>query len=530
MESTAYLQPAEQINENPETEYTKSMRRQFPLFGMGCLLYSAFYAFCLYRNASGITYPFFVAGTLCCFFFSMKKLGVPFKKDSAFYIAGITLLGISNCMTNSPQILMMNKCGIFLLFFILMLHTIYNDKTWNFTSYLSALFRTTGSFFCCLISPFSDMVSYFDAKKQEINAKRSYFIPVLIGLVIAIPLLFCITLLLVSADAVFANIFSQLIEALNVWTAIKVLFLMAVVFFSSYAVLSALCKKEVKERTEERTRFDPVIAIVITSLLCLLYMAFSIVQILYLFIGNMELPENYTYANYAREGFFQLLAVSIINFVIVLVCLHLFQESKTLRIILTMVCGCTFIMIFSSALRMILYIESYSLTFLRLFVLWALAVIFLLMMGVTAYIFYRQFPLFFYGLSIMTVCYIILSFSHPDYLVARYNLTKESIDRNSIPTSYATGLCDINYLSSLSADAAPAILNPYINPYFHADIEDMEDVLEKTSIDEYGNYDADYYYDLYWIKSYYCKMENRTEFLGIRNFNFSLYNAKKYLK
>lgn len=533
MEPTVYLQPAEKAEEKPDTEYTKSMRKQFPLFGIGCLLYSAFYAFCLYRNTSGITYPFFVAGTLCCFFFSMKKLGVPFKKSSVFYIAGITFLGISNCMTASPQILKMNKFGIFLLTFILMLHTMYDDKTWNFNNYFFAVFRTIGSFFCCLVSPFGDMVSYFDAKKQEKNAKKSYFLPAFAGFIIALPLLFFITLLLVSADAVFADMLSRLMEALNVWTSIEIISLMAVVFFSSYAVLSALCRKEVKERTEKKTKFDPVIAIVITSLLCLLYMAFSIVQILYLFIGNMKLPENYTYASYARQGFFQLLIVSIINFLIVLIFLHLFQESKILRAILTMICGCTFIMIFSSALRMMLYIQSYALTFLRLFVLWALAVIFLLMAGVTAYIFYKQFPLFLYGLSVVTVCYIALSFSHPDYLVAKYNLTTVPSDYQyeppacyDSPEGYRVMHYDIDYLSSLSADAAPAILNSSINP----DLITVEDMLKKTSVNENGSYDMDHYYDLYWIKEYYSKIENDTKNLGIRNFNFSLYQAQKYMK
>lgn len=522
--STAYLQPAVKIDEKPDTEYTKSMRRQFPLFSIGCLLYSAFYAFCLYRNASGITYPFFAAGTLCCFFFFMKKLGIPMKKNSVFYIVSISLLGLSNCMTASLPILFMNKCGIFLLFFVLILHTVYDDKEWNFPKYFCAIFRTLGGVFSCLLRPFGDMVSYFDARKQEKETKKNYFLPALIGFSIAVPILFFVTLLLASADVVFEHMLSDLINILNLFSAIRIFFLMTVVFFSSYAIVSALCKKEVKEKTEEKTGFDAVIAIVITSLLCLVYMAFSTVQILYLFIGNMELPKNYTYAHYAREGFFQLLTVSIINFLIVLICLHLFQESKILRIILTMICGCTFIMILSSALRMILYIESYSLTFLRLFVLWALAVIFFLMAGVTAYIFYRRFPLFFYGLSVVTVFYIALSFSHPDYVVARYNLTTVPFDYQyeppascDSPEGYRVMYYDIDYLSSLSADAAPAILNPSVNP----DLISVADMLEKTSMD---------YYNLYWIKDYYRKIEKLTECLGIRNFNFSLYRAKKYIQ
>ena len=81
-----------------DTVYTKSMKKHFSFFGIGSFLYAIFYTFCLYKNASGITYPFFVAGTLYYFFFSMQKLGVPCKKDSIFYIVSIVLLGISNCI------------------------------------------------------------------------------------------------------------------------------------------------------------------------------------------------------------------------------------------------------------------------------------------------------------------------------------------------------------------------------------------------------------------------------------------------
>ena len=510
MEQTIYLQPLEPLEKagkKPDTEYTKSMKRQFPLFGIGSLLYSAFYAFCLYKNASGITYPFFVIGTLCYFFFSMQKLGVPYKKDSIFYIVSVVLLGISNCMTASPQILYMNKCGIFLLTFTLMLHTVYNDKAWNLPKYFAAIFQTIGSCLTCLFSPFGDMVSYFDAQKQKKPSKKSYFPAILIGIVIAIPLLVFMTILLASADVVFGKILVSLTKALNIWTITGILFLMTIVFFSSYGIFAALCKKSIKEESRERTLFDPIIAVVITSLLCILYVFFSVIQILYLFIGNMELPAGYTYAGYAREGFFQLLAVCIINLLIVLTCLYLFRESKVLKGILTVICACTFIMIFSSALRMILYINSYALTFLRLFVLWSLAVIFFLMSGITATIFWKRFPLFLYGVITVTVCYIAFSFSHPDYLIARYDLGHDG---------------DRHYLSKLSADATPAILDPSIN-------HDLTDIQEALAVSEDTAYD-DTYNELYWIRRHYYKIEDLTKNMHLRNFNFSLYRAKKCIE
>ena len=43
------------------------MRKNYAFFGGASALYALFYTFCLYRNASGITWPFFVAGTLVYF-------------------------------------------------------------------------------------------------------------------------------------------------------------------------------------------------------------------------------------------------------------------------------------------------------------------------------------------------------------------------------------------------------------------------------------------------------------------------------
>ena len=515
MEQITYLDALEQaqkIEEKPDTVFTQRMRAKFPLFGLGSLFYSAFYAFCLYKNASGITYPFFVAGTLCYFFFCMQKLGVPYKKDSVFYLVSVLLLGISNCLTTSPQILFLNKCGIFLLSFTLMLHTVYNDKSWNLPTYFSAIFRSIGTSFCCLFRPFGDLVCYFDAQKQKKNNKKSYFEPILIGLAIAVPLLLIMTILLASADKVFDHLLVSIVTFFNIPTLIELGALMVIVFFCSYAVIAALCKKSaVRENAKEKTLFDPIIAIIITGLLSIPYLLFSVIQILYLFLGSMTLPAGYTYAQYAREGFFQLLAVCVINLGIVLIGIHLFRENRVLKAILLILSGCTFIMIFSSALRMILYIDTYALTFLRFFVLWSLAVIFLLMAGVTAFIFYKRFPLFRYGITVVTVFYLALSFSHPDYFIARYNLANGA---------------DYDYLSRLSADAAPVILDSTKNPY----LTSVEDMLEKTSVDENGSYNADYFYDLYWLKSYYSKMEHRTKDMEIRDFNFSLYRAGKYVK
>ena len=506
-----YFRPEEAKKEEvkEETILTKLMKKQFSFFAPFTAVYALFYAFCLYRNASGITYPFFVAGTLCYFFLSMKKLGVPYKKDSLFYIVSILLLGISNCCTSSPQLLWMNKLGIFLLSFILILHTVYYDAEWNLPKYLGAILRTIGKTTVCLFSPLTDLASFYDAKKQQKKDKKDNILYIIIGISCSIPLLIVMTLLLGSADVVFRNIIENILYFDFSFTEFfRIFFLIAAVFFVSYAFLTALCKKTIPEEIPESRKGEPVIAITVTGMLSVLYLLFSFIQIFYLFIGNMKLPDGYTYAAYARQGFFQLLTVCLINLILVLVCLHFFKENLILKVILTVISGCTFIMILSSALRMFMYIATYHLTFLRIFVLWSLAVIFLLMTGVTIYIYLQRFPLFFYSVAVVTVFYIGLSFAHPDYWIARYNIACYNLEASGAGyenlDEYSANSRNEYYLSTLSADAAPILLDENRNPYYRPSEEESA----------------------YWMEDYCRHLRSDTKNMGVRNFNFSLFYAK----
>ncbi len=431
--------------------------RHFSLFGLNSIIYALFYTFCLYKNASGITYPFFTGGTLFYFFSSLKKLGISAKKDSVFYAAGIELLGISTFCTDNKNIIAMNKGGIFILFFILFIHNFYQDNLWDIFKYLQAVLQTVLGSFQAFISPITDFKLYRKAGKAKEKGKISNASYILIGVLISLPLLTIVLSLLSSADLVFRSfirdyIFIDWLSENFIGLSFSILFS----FFASYCILVSLEKRSVKEEVTDKRTGEPLVAVTFTAVLSFVYLLFSGIQILYLFAGNMQLPEQYTYAEYAREGFFQLLFVCLINLVLVLVCLSRFKESKALKTILTIISLCTYIMIASSAMRMLLYIQYYDLTFLRFFVLWALIVIFFLMTGILIHIYKKAFPLFKYCITTVTILYIAFSFSRPDYFIARYNIAQmlEKENTTSERPDY-----DTEYLRSLSADAAPAILN-----------------------------------------------------------------------
>lgn len=504
------------------------------MLGAASAVYALFYTFCLYKNTSGITYPFFVAGTLCYLFFCMRRCGVPSdqavqsmedaaektakaehaavpaRKSGAerlgtgFYCVCLFLLGISVCMTDDWKVLWMTKTGIFLLTVSLALRCFYRTRGWNFTKYLCAVSRSILETLHYIDTPFSDV--WDDLKEKEKVRKNMNVRWFLAGLLIAVPLLIVILALLLSADAVFSDLIKKMLGDFD-WVTLLLICLMTVaVYVASYSFVRGLITYRMPDYMEKEKKGEPVAAITFTSMIAAVYLVFCAIQVIYLFAGRMQLPEGLTWAAYARQGFFQLLFVCLINLALVLVCLALFKESRILKAILTAISVMTYILIASSAYRMILYIRNYYMTFLRLLVLWALAVIGILFAGVIISIYRKNFPLFGYCTAVAAVCYLCFAFSKPDYQVAKYDLAHmaAAYEADGDETGRSTaGFEDYWYLAELSADAAPLMTR-----------EDVRKMWGKT--------DA--------VRYYYDKVQKRTQEMGVRDFNFSRWSAKKSLE
>ena len=436
-----------------ETLYDTKVKENFHIFGVGSFLYACLYAFCMYKNTSGITYPFFVAGSLVFICFCLSKLGISWKKGRLFYMISMMLLAVSTFCTDDGRIIFFNKAGVFLLTLSLLLDITYDTKKWNLGKYLGSIFMTCTGALGEIGNPFGDAVWYC---KNKLDKKNSRYLYVFLGIVITIPVFLVVFLLLTSADIVFKNMADRALSGLDMGDLFPIAWTIGFMFMASYCILTVLCKKRLNEEVKDTRNWESLIAIPVAGIMTALYLVFSGVQILYLFMGNMELPMGYTYAEYAREGFFQLLAVSIINLIMVLVGLCCFKKSKVLKGILVVMSACTFVMIASSAMRMMIYIQYYYLTFLRILVLWGLVLLALIFAGVVAYIFKESFPLFRYSMVVVTCLYLVLSFSHPDYLIARVNLAGSEETRSDFFKGEKYD--DYDFLAGLNADAAPVML------------------------------------------------------------------------
>ena len=429
-------------------------------------IYALFYTFCLYRNRMGLTFPVFVLGTAGLFLYYLRLTGRALKAGSALYLGGILLLGLNVCLTSNEIVILFDKGFIFLLFFMLFLHNLYDDSTWDVSKYILSLCGCVLSSVKFLPRPVKDLGAYLKGRRAEETsgvvchekAKNSSTevettsevtstaaaLYVLIGLGISLPLLAVILPLLLSSDVIFQGFFKNMFDFSLEVDPGAVLFMMIAVFVVCYGMLCRFGQpmKFAAAPVTDKRKYSPVIAITVNLVLLVVYFLYCGIQVIYLFMRRGALPEGYTYSSYAHEGFFQLVFVCLINIVLVLICRKYSSDNLVLKSLFCLISACTYVMIASAAYRMYLYIAAYKLTFLRLYVLWALAVMAVVMAGIIVYLFLPRMPFARFAAGVLVGLWMIFAYAKPDYQIAAYNIQYHDDD---------------SYILRLSFDAVPAI-------------------------------------------------------------------------
>jgi hypothetical protein len=309
------------------------------------------------------------------------------------------------------------------------------------------------------------------------GSERGIIKRMLIGAAIALPFLFFLTILLANADAVFGvyverffNFFS-LLNADIVWHIVVVF--IALLYFLGYACNAKFIipsKEDIKPHN-----IDTVIGSTFLGLINLLFLFFCIVQTAFLFTGGyMRLPEGIIYSAYAREGFFQLLFVTVINFGVILIFLKIFPDcvkSKPLKFLITMLCVFTGVLIASSFYRMALYTEAYGYTDIRMCVIIFLSMESVLVFVTLWYLYKRNFDFIRSYVLIAVVFYVVVNIASSAYVVGRLNIDRfyNGYDLDVLP------LCQ-------NADTASLLANVYYTPEFEERMNDKQKSLAKEAL------------------------------------------------
>ncbi len=497
-----------------ESPLLNKVRQKFEITGLVSLLFGGFFALSFYRAEAGINIFFFTIVMIGLLSYVMRQYELPMKRGTYFYYLGSLLAGLSSALTASDTLQLMNLVLSICLLNLSLLHQLHYKKSWDVLDYLKKMFGMLFLGFASIAMPFIDGLNFLKRTKVFKSEKgRNIFV----GILISLPLLWIIIALLSQADMIFGDMTKEVTELIFSEEIIVITLMILFGFFSCYLILCGAAAQTGKEE-KLRRKGASQIAVTVILLITLLYFMFCSLQLVYLFSnGLFALPEGYTFAEYARRGFFELLAVAIINVVLMLITTAYFEESSFLRLLLTLMTICTYIMIGSATYRMLLYIGAYHLTFLRVFVLLALVVISLVLAGVILSVYRKSFPLFQYSVGVITLCYLAFSLSKPDCYIAAY------LEEHKPVLSVEDAAFMVQ---ELSLDAAPVVL-PLLSDNSRWTEEENTNAEAPTTYVSYEDDRMVAYETLdYYNATYYNMIQQENKERDLRDYNFSLARAR----
>ena len=265
---------------------------------------------------------------------------------------------------------------------------------------------------------------------------------VILGLAFSLPFVVVILVLLSSADAIFGDGLEAILSELNEIDIPQTLLRLGIITCVSAYVFGYISNMRLRrqsghsptqpprESRDTQAGWHPVTVSTVLIVLNVIYVVFVVVQVAYLFSGDyVQLPEGISYSEYAREGFFELLVVTMINLSLLLVCIRKTDRApvrwfQLIRILLALLIMCSAVILVSSHLRLEMYEEAYGFTRLR-FLSHAFMGFLLVLFGASLLQVWVE-RLFLY--KAVTVCglwfYVMMNYLNMDAVIAGHNVER----------------------------------------------------------------------------------------------------------
>jgi len=316
-------------------------------------------------------------------------------------------------------------------------------------------------------APFTNLGAWWSGFGQLLrkHEKSKQVVIVLVGVFVSLPIIIAVIALLMSADAGFQNLMHDIGRAFGrfnftrfFWQTIGAvpiaLFASALLYANATRQGTNAATRDGAERVRLGAQKIPASALVApVVILDVIYVAFFAAMGTYLFSGFFgNLPNGFTYSDYARRGFFELAVVAAINGMMIAFC-YLFAGrrgaySPALRWTSVVLCVLTILLIATSIAKMVLYIDAYGLTRLRFFTM-AFMIVLAVIFGLVLVRHLRVFAVSRPIIVVILLAFIGLAWANPEGIIARYDVARYQ--------SGSLATVDIDYLSTLGDAAIPAI-------------------------------------------------------------------------
>lgn len=289
---------------------------------------------------------------------------------------------------------------------------------------------------------------------------------ILLGIFLALPIVGVLGALLASADPIFSERLADFLKFFDIEKLPEYIFRLCYILILAYFIAGgfvyAFFNKHEEKPNLSQDSFKPFLgwveALVILIAVDLLFAAFVTVQFQYFFGGGANITaEGFTYAEYARRGFFELVAVAVISLLLYLSlgAITRREEEVHRRIFTALVIiliALVLVMLVSSWMRLSMYEDAYGFSRLRtythVFIPWLAA---LLIATAGLEVLRKQYR---FAITLLVAMFgfgTSLAILNVDAFIVHQNVSRAERGEQF----------DASYLLSLSQDAIPAMFDAY---------------------------------------------------------------------
>ncbi len=454
------------------------MQKQPARLWIMALLLGWFFDFLFFKHSPGLSFVIFAFSTLAVGFILLWLDGIRPARNALLLIPFILFFGVMTFLRLEP--LTSFLAHVLTLFLMAGFSVTYQGGQWLRYSLADYYAKGFGLLAGVLLRPFQFAISQRNIQNQAETSRKSAsrVWPIVRGLVIAIPVVAFFAALLASADLIFAERLAALTTLFRLENLAEYIFRFTYILVFAYAIAGVYLHAAQRSMDEKLLGLEkPLVpaffgfteASIVLGSVVLLFATFVIIQFQYFFGGQVNINlSGYTYADYARKGFGELVTVAFFALLLFLGLTAITRREtnfhqKIFSGLGLALLGLVAVILISAYQRLVLYENAYGFTRLRtythVFMIWVAV----LLAAVVLLDFFRRQRAFALAALLAFIGFAIsLNLLNVDAFIFQRNLSR-----------YEQGQSlDIGYLALLSSDAVPSMVNVYEASGLNADTRD----------------------------------------------------------
>ena len=481
--------------------------------GIGAIIFAIWFVILLVGKSIGLSMLLFIIPFSIFFVYILGKKGNIKNEKMLIFLIPIYLLSSIYFLFDNAFFNIVNLMVIPTLFSVMYFGVIEENFSINK--------QKIGEMIASIFIPFNYIDKGLKSFKQGINESIKINIKTenkgiikkfLKALLITVPIVLVIIVLLSTADEMFASIFTsfnnsftKFMTSINSATFTMKTFIAAILFIYFIGLFYFICQKKEIIHGENnlliKIKDNFTIKMILISL-NVIYLVFCYIQIKSLFIQE----RSFNYANFAKQGFYQLMVVSVINLVTILIAKNSenkneIKSNRFINCMSILMILFTLIIVISAGLRMHFYESAYGYTLLRLLVYCILFTETMLFIPTILFILDKKVNLPKAYFTIVLTIYICMNFANFDNIIAKRN-----VDRY-----FETGKIDLDYLMDNTRTGS---------------INQLIRILDYNNIPNITNKDKEYVKNKTMSYLKYTYKRSLYENMDFRDYNLSKINAR----